>query len=126
MRTRRVALVAVLFAAIASSALAGQLGYLESPAKVALVAGAPALDLKGWPVVADGGEVGVVVDAIAGPDGDIERVRARVSMPMGLGWRVIDIPVEILSLTRDAVVLHVSVAELIESATTELRAKHPE
>jgi hypothetical protein len=53
-------------------------------------------------------------------------VRARVSVPMGIGTRVVDIPAEILSLTRDAVVLHVSVAELIESATPELREMYPE
>lgn len=64
-------------------------------------------------------------NTIVGALGDIERARTRVSVPMGLGLRVIDIPVEILSLTRDAVVLHVSVAELIESATTELLERYP-
>jgi hypothetical protein len=98
----------------ASAAPADQ---LRSQAKVALDTAASVIDLRGWPVVADGGEVGIALNVIVGVDGDIEGVRARLSMPMGLGTRVVDIPAENLSLTRDAIVLHVSVAELVEPST---------
>jgi hypothetical protein len=90
---------------------------LRSQAKVALDNAATIIDLQGWPVVADGGEVGVALNVIVGVDGDIEAVRARISMPMGIGTRVVDIPAENVSLTRDAIVLHVSVAELVEPST---------
>jgi hypothetical protein len=126
MRARRTALLAGCLVAIAPAAFAGQLRYLESPAKQALGVAALVVDLQGWPVVADGGEVGKALGVIVSADGDIEGVRARVSVPMGIGTRVVDLPAEILSLTRDAVVLHVSVAELIESATPELREMYPE
>jgi hypothetical protein len=130
MRARRAALLAGCLVAIAPATIAGELRYLlrylESPAKQALGVAALVVDLQGWPIVADGGEVGKALSVLVSADGDIEGVRARVSVPMGIGTRVVDIPAEILSLTRDAVVLHVSVAELIESATPELREMYPE
>jgi hypothetical protein len=113
MRAIRTALLLGLLVA-ASAAPADQ---LRSQAKVALDTAASVIDLRGWPVVADGGEVGIALNVIVGVDGDIEGVRARLSMPMGLGTRVVDIPAENLSLTRDAIVLHVSVAELVEPST---------
>jgi hypothetical protein len=126
MRARRAALLAGCLVAIAPATIAGELRYLESPAKQALGVAALVVDLQGWPIVADGGEVGKALSVLVSADGDIEGVRARVSVPMGIGTRVVDLPAEILSLTRDAVVLHVSVAELVESATPELREMYPE
>jgi hypothetical protein len=67
---------------------------------------------RGWPVVADGEEIGAVTYLLIDSDGEVVGVRARVRAHLGLGERLVDIPSALLSLTRDAVVLHLSAQEL--------------
>jgi hypothetical protein len=111
MKLRRSLIAAlVLVAAMAGGAFGS--GPTETPGKLDLEAATVAGDLRGWPVVGDGGEIGTVQNLLYDAAGDIEKVRARLSLHMGLGEHVVDIPAHLLSLTRDAVILHVSVEEI--------------
>ena len=102
----------VLMAATASGAISGPPSANEIPGKVDLEATEHSAALKGWPVVADGEEVGAVTYLLIDSDGEVVGIRARVRSHLGLGERLVDIPSALLSLTRDAVVLHLSEQEL--------------
>ena len=102
----------VLMAATASSAISGPPSANEIPGKVDLEATEHNAAMRGWPVVADGEEIGAVTYLLIDSDGEVVGIRARVRSHLGLGERLVDIPWALLSLTRDAVVLHLSAQEL--------------
>jgi hypothetical protein len=120
---RSFAFAAVLLAAMGGGTFGGPPS--EVPGKIDLEAATVATDLRGWPVIADGGEIGVVENLLYDHEGDLDKVRARVSLRMGLGEQVVDIPTHLLSLTRDAVVLHLS-AEDIAADLPAIRAGQTE
>lgn len=105
-------LTALLLMATASSAISGPPSATEIPGKVDLEAIEHSAALQGWPVVADGEEIGAVTYVLIDSDGEVVGIRARVRSHSGLGERLVDIPSALLSLTRDAVVLHLSEHEL--------------
>ena len=109
-----VALTALVLMAAAASlrAICGPPSAHDIPGKVDLEATEYIAMMRGWPVVADGEEIGAVTYLLIDFDGEVVGVRARVRAHLGLGERVVDIPSALLSLTRHAVVLHLSAQEL--------------
>jgi hypothetical protein len=102
----------VLMAAAASRAIGGPPSAHDMPGKIDLEATEYSAMMRGWPVIADGEEIGAVTYLLIDSDGEVVGVRARVRAHLGLGERLVDIPSALLSLTRDAVVLHLSAQEL--------------
>ena len=70
--------------------------------------------LIGTPVSAGGEEIGVVSDVSIGAEGRIDKIRVRTPSPLGLGERIVEIPVPAFTILHGAVLLDLTAEEVNE------------
>lgn len=93
-------------------------GYAQDHGKVDLEAAElQVARLIGMPVFAGGDEVGAVADVLMGQEGRVETIHVRTASPLGIGERLVEIPVPAFTVLRDAVVLDLT-AEDVDNLPT--------
>ena len=77
--------------------------HAQGPGKVDLEAAEWEIaQLIGTTVSAGGEEIGVVSDVSIGAEGRIDKIRVRTPSPLGLGGRIVEIPVPAFTILRCA------------------------